>query len=116
MAWLKLDWDNITEATMVARVVTMFDNLRMMPKVYKTGHGYHIYIWVFLTRNFEKNEVELIKLRHQYWDDTMRINLDIDRMKRGQPHDVLFHEKEGFMREFIEPSALLNIIESYTVR
>tara|TARA_Y100000310_G_scaffold204862_1_gene205118 strand:- start:2672 stop:3016 length:345 start_codon:yes stop_codon:yes gene_type:complete len=110
MAWLKLDWDNINEQTMARRVMVIFKNLRMMPIVYKTKHGYHVYVWVSLTDTL-KDEPKLFQLRRKYWDDPLRIRLDLERIKRGQPHDVLFHDKSGRPRELLEPNRLLNIID-----
>ena len=97
--WLKLDWDNISKEVMKYRAFIVFKELDILPIVYETNHGFHLEVALFHNAKYSQiNSAELFALRRKFWDDPLRVELDLKRKSRGEPYDVLFQDKNGFNR------------------
>lgn len=97
--WLKLDWDNISKTVMKYRAFIVFKEMDILPIVYETNHGFHVEVGLFHNSKYSRiSDADLFALRRKFWDDPLRIDLDFKRKARGEPFDVLFHEKNGFNR------------------
>ena len=90
---LTLDWDEIPAAELVRRIRILrrdFPHKCISVEKSASGDGYHV-IMYFMCRTFRRQ----FMLRKKYWDDKVRLAIDMKRHDIGVPAGILFTEKGG---------------------